>query len=407
MSTEKLYYENARLFEFTATLVGQEQVAGQWHVRLDRTAFYPEAGGQPADGGGLNDIPVVAVREEEDEPVHVLNQPLVPGVPGTEVRGRVDAAKRLDHMQQHTGQHIISAALVLRGAYPTVAIHMGESITTVEIDAPGISEADLEAVEEAANRVICRNLPVRTRWVLRGEAAGLRLRRPPPDRERLRLVEIEGFDLCACGGTHLESTGEVGLVKAVGTEKIRGRVRLYWKIGRRAYRDYQAKHALAARLGRLLSSTDAEITAQVEGLLARLQEQARESSALEKRLAAELADRLAAGAERRGDLRLISAGLRDETPALMGLLAGQLLKAARRAVCLSNARGGRLDWVAGLSEDVDLDLPALMKPLLPIIAGRGGGSARRWQGSGEKPESQAAFHEAWQDKIRDILPPGA
>jgi alanyl-tRNA synthetase len=403
MSTEKLYYQDTRLFEFTAALVYQQQEGREWHVRLDRSAFYPEAGGQPADRGWLNDIPVVGVREEAGDLLHILDSELTPGGPGTEVRGRVDAARRLDYMQQHTGQHIISAALVRQGAYPTVSIHMGDDTTTVEIDAPGISEADLEAVEEAANRVICRNLPVRTPWVSREQAAGLSLRRPPPDREQLRLVEIEGFDLCACGGTHLDTTGEVGLVKAVGAEKIRGRVRLYWKIGRRAYRDYHEKTALAARLGQLLSARNAEIPGQVENLLARSQRQARENTALEERLAAELAASLTAGAERWGKALLIAAGLEEESQTLVRLLAGTLLKEPYNAVCITNHSGGRLHWLAGRGEGLDLDLGALLKPLLPLIGGRGGGREGRWQGSGEKPEGRAVFLESWRENARRVL----
>jgi alanyl-tRNA synthetase len=407
VSTEKLYYQDTRLFEFTAALKRQQQQGKQWHVLLDRSAFYPEAGGQPADRGRLNDIPVAGVREKEGELVHILDEALVPGDPGSEIRGHVDGAHRLDYMQQHTGQHLISAALVLQGAFPTVSIHMGEEFTTVEIDAPVISAADLAAVEAAANQAICRNLPVRSRWVEGREIGELSLRRPPPDRQRLRLVEIEGFDLCACGGTHLDSTGEVGLVKAVGSEKIRGRVRLYWKIGRRAYQDYHQKSELAARLGQLLSAGADEVLPRVEGLLARLQQQAKQSAVLEERLAAELAARQVAAAEPCGNLRLIAAGLEQETPTLMRSLADRLLEEPASAVCLTNSSGGRLTWLVGCSQGVDLDLAAVVKPLLPLIAGKGGGGRLRWQGSGEKPAGGAAFLAAWREKIRSTQCPPA
>jgi alanyl-tRNA synthetase len=405
--TEKLYYENSRLFEFTARVLSFKRDKARWRLLLDRTAFYPEAGGQPADRGWINDIPVSAVRAEGEEVIHFLEQDPGSLAAGDEIRGRIDAGWRLDYMQQHTGQHIISACLVRQGAYPTVSIHMGESTTTVEVDAPAVPEADLTAVEEAANRAVCRNLPVRTRWVGRRELAELKLRRPPTDRERLRLVEIDETDLCACGGTHLSSTGEVGLIKAVGMEKIRGRVRLYWKIGRRAYEDYRGKDKLAGNLSRLLSSSTEEIPAHVEGLLSRLQQQTRDNAVLEKRLAAELAAALAADAERRGNLRLISSGFEEEAQTLVRQLCETLLKGSGNVVCLTNSCGGRLQWLAGVSEDVDLDLAAVLKPLFPLIEARGGGKGKLWQGSGNKPAGQDAFRKGWLEKTGRLLPPQA
>jgi len=405
--TEKLYYENSRLFEFTARILSFKRDKAHWRLGLDRTAFYPEAGGQPADRGWINDIPVTAVRAEGEEVIHFFEQDPGPLEAGEEIRGRIDAGMRLDYMQQHTGQHIISACLVRQGAFPTVSIHMGESTTTVEVDAPAIPEADLAAVEEAANRTVCSNLPVRTRWVDQRELAGLKLRRPPPNRERLRLVEIAEVDLCACGGTHLNSTGEVGLIKAVGVEKIRGRVRTYWKIGRRAYEDYREKNELAGNLGRLLSSSTAEIPAHVEGLLDRLQQQTRDNAVLEKRLAAELTAALAAAAERRGKLRLICHGFEEESQTLVRLLCETLLKDSGNVVCLTNSCGGRLQWLAGVSEDVDMDLAAVLKPLFPLIEARGGGKGKRWQGSGNKPAGQDAFRKGWLEKTGRLLPPQA
>ena len=208
--TEKLYYKDPRMESFQAQLVHQMQEGDHWIVVLDRTAFYPEGGGQPADRGLLNGIPVIDVREREGEVYHVLPEALNQEGP---VQGRIDFPTRFDFMQQHTGQHIVSASLIETAGYPTISASLGESYTAVEIDINSIQDAEIEAAEVLANRTVTRNLPVRTHWIQPEEAEHYHLRKPPPDVQRLRIVEIEGTDSAACAGIHVEKTGEVGLIK--------------------------------------------------------------------------------------------------------------------------------------------------------------------------------------------------
>jgi len=302
--TEQLYYRDNRKTEFTARVLsvepGAEGAAGArlpgkgCAVELDQTCFYPEGGGQPADRGTLSGIPVVDVRKIGGRILHYLA-----GAPeGDEVAGRIDWARRLHFMQQHTGQHIVSAALKRVSDIDTVSVHLGEETTTVEVAAAEVSAEKLERIEEKVNVTVCRNLPVRTRWVDESEVPGLSLRRPTERKGRIRVVEIPGFDRAACGGVHVSSTGEVRLIKHVEQEKIRGHARLHWMIGSKAMADYRLKTELLRELVTELSAQPREIPERVRKLQEEIRDAAAARKDAEERLASLTAESLLAEAER-------------------------------------------------------------------------------------------------------------
>ncbi|MBN2552851.1 MAG: alanyl-tRNA editing protein, partial [Spirochaetales bacterium] len=204
--TEQLYYADPRLSSFEARVLAQEQEKDRWAVILDRTAFYPEGGGQPPDQGQLNGIPVLDVQKQGERIRHFLPQPLEEG---TIVRGTIDWPRRFEFMQQHTGQHIVSASLLQAAGHATISAYLGERYTAVEIDTDRIPDEQIEAAAALANRQVTRNLPVRIHWIRPEEAEGFNLRKPPPEVERLRIVQIEGVDAAACAGIHVSTTGEV------------------------------------------------------------------------------------------------------------------------------------------------------------------------------------------------------
>lgn len=391
--TERLYYQDPDLERFQARLVAQEpSPGGGVQVILDRTAFYPEGGGQPADRGTLGGIPVTDVRLEGERILHRLEAPL--DLPeGSPLAGVVDAVRRRELRQQHTGQHIISACLEAAAQARTVSAALGERLTTVEVDCPALEDGKLLAAEQRANQTVGRNLPVRVSWASREEASRLPLRKPPPPQiQSLRIVAIEGLDTCACGGLHVASTGEVGLIKLAGSERIRGRLRLSWLIGDRAYRDTREKDALVAALGRELSCGPAELAAAVQELKARLKAGEAGLSSLQRRLAAALAPSLLAEAEPlAGGGRLLVRSFEGEDPALLQRLVQELLGRPGTAVCLANRQPGEASWWVGHSAELALDLEALVRPALATIDGRGGGRGGRFQGSGRRPEGLEEF----------------
>lgn len=245
--SERLYYFDAYTTHFQATLVERLTWADRPAVILDRSYFYPTSGGQPHDTGLINGQPVLEVtfRSADNAVVHVL----AGAVTGEQVSAEIDWPRRFDHMQHHTGQHILSQACLRLVKAETIGFHLGDVVCAIDLATAQLSEKDLARIEELANTVVWENRPVQARLVSPAAAQHLPLRKiPPVDGEELRLVEIEGFDLTACGGTHVAHTGAVGLVKVVRLERMRGQVRVLFLCGRRAVADYTAKNALALRL---------------------------------------------------------------------------------------------------------------------------------------------------------------
>ncbi len=268
--TERLYWLDPHMQQFTATVIAFTAHNGQPAVILDRTAFYPTGGGQPCDRGTLNGIPVLEVveREADGAILHVLARPLE----AREVEGRIDWERRFDHMQQHTGQHILSQAFLQITGAQTVSFHLGEELVTIDLDHVGFPPEAMEAVEELANRVVMENREVRTRFVEAEEAEGLGLRRPSKREGRIRIVEVADFDRSACGGTHVRRTGEVGPIKIVKLERRGDETRVSFLCGWRALRDYRRKHRLLLESAGSLSVGEAMLPEAIRTLQAELKE---------------------------------------------------------------------------------------------------------------------------------------
>jgi alanyl-tRNA synthetase len=395
--TRRLYYEDPDLLRFTSRLLRQDPLeqAGRkhWAVVLEATAFYPEGGGQPADRGTLEGAEVEDVQDRGGEVLHVLSRPLSAEA-GAEISGEVDPGRRADFRRQHTGQHVVSAALQAAAGARTVSANLGEEFTSVEVDLSSLNAEALGAAEELANRIVNGNHPVRLHWVSAEEAARFPLRKPPPaGLERLRIVEIAGVDASACGGLHVSSTGEVGLIRYAGQEKIRGRVRLQWKIGGRAWSELRAREGVLAELARELTCGVEELPKSVRSLKASLKAQDQALARAEDRLAGLLAERLRSEAEETapGGPRLVCRLLENASPGLLPALFHALVGAPRTVVCLGVPTGDSLSWLLGCSEDLDLPLGDRLPALLALIDGKGGGRGRRWQGTGRQPEGWPAL----------------
>jgi alanyl-tRNA synthetase len=403
--TEQLYYTDPRLSRFEARVLHQGQEGKRWAVVLDRTAFYPEGGGQPADRGTLNGLPVLDVQKKGEEIHHYLAEPLPEGatVEGTAVEGTIDWARRFEFMQQHTGQHIISASLIEAAGYPTISAYLGERYTAVEIDTDDIQGGEIETAEALANQRVTRNLPVRIHWIHPREAERYRLRKPPPDVERLRIVEIDGVDAAACAGIHVASTGEVGLIKYDGLEKIRGRLRLHWLIGERAYRDTRDKDRLIAALNRELTCGTEDILTSVQDLRNKLREREQRISQLEKTLAEQRAQGLLERAETSHGVRLILESLSPDESSYAQTVYQNLLDHPKTVACIFHRRNADVQWWIGCSQDLDLPWKRVLPGLFPLIDGKGGGKDRSWQGIGGDPEGVERFLDALQKAIRDTL----
>ncbi len=393
--TDRLYFHDPYLTEFEAAVVERARLHGAPAVALDRTAFYPEGGGQPSDRGALNGVPVLDVQVIDGHVWHVLAGELE----AERVRGVVDWARRWDHMQQHTGQHILSQAFIAVAGVETVAFHLGEEASTIDLNRAGLSEATLSAVEEAANRVVWENRPVRARFVTSEELSTLPLRRPPPAHERVRVVEIEGFDWAACGGTHVRATGEVGLIKITRAERRGGETRVTFLCGGRALADYARKHALVQRLIGRLTCAEHEIERALDRLEMEGQMARKALRDAEEALASHEATSLLREALPVGDVRVVARAYRDRSPEWVRSVA-QALRDQPGTVALLAWGGEHPRLIFARGSGVSVDVSALLRLACQVSGGRGGGRADWAEGGGGAPERLEAALAAAVEALR-------
>jgi len=364
--TKRLYYDDAYLTEFEAEIVEAREHEGRSAVVLDRTAFYPESGGQPWDQGELGGAAVLSVVEREDGAIlHVLDRP----IEGGRVRGRIDWTHRFDHMQQHTGQHVLSQAFfeVLKGE--TRSFHLGPEVSTLEIGLPAAADADLDRVEDRANAIVWQDREVKISFVPEERIGEVPLRRPPKKSGLLRVVEVDGFDYSACGGTHVRRTGEIGLVRIGPAEKIRGNLRFDFLCGGRALRDYRARDRAVRRVAGMFSVSPADAAGQVEKMAAELKALKKRARRLEEDLAAFEAGEIVKSA----DGRVVSGVLEGKTPEAARFLALAVAKRGDLAVAYGAAGEGQGHLIAARSDSVRTDLRQLIPAVSAVVPVKGGG----------------------------------
>ena len=304
MSSERLYYTDAYLMEFDAVVREIQPEADRWKVVLDRTAFYPTSGGQPFDTGTLGKARVLDVLDAEDGNIaHVVDAELEQH---SRVRGQVDWSRRFDHMQQHTGQHMLSAAFDREAGAHTVSFHLGTSASTIDLDKE-ISADRVSHVEDAVNKVLWEDREVFVKFVTASEAAQLPLRKDPARSGDLRIIEIDDFDLSACGGTHVRRTGAIGLIVISGTERFKGGLRVEFMCGARALRAYRGAKAAVDASVKLLSVLPHELPGAIEKVQAASKGQQKSQDALVERLATHEAAALVAAGEKNGQTTLVAA----------------------------------------------------------------------------------------------------
>ena len=362
------------------------------YVVLDDTIFYPEGGGQPADHGeiaGEAVAAVVDVQKRDGAVRHYLDRPLAAGP----VVARLDWARRFDHMQQHTGQHLLTAVAADRFRWATTAFHLGAEVSDIEVAEAPLAPAGLAALEEAVAAEIRAARPVTARRVEEVELAGLPVRtRGLPDGHAgdVRLIEIAGVDLNTCGGTHLGSTAEIEVIKLLGTEAIRGGTRLFFTAGARARRRLGAHEARNAFLRTLLGAPDAGLVAAAEAKLDQLQEALRRGRGLEEELIAALVSSVAA-LPASTFVRHFDGKGAD----FLQRLARQLASLAPgKAVLVTASAEGQHVFAIGFGELLDVDAHRASKEIIAALGGRGGGSGRVFQGKAPSLEGleKAAEH---------------
>ena len=379
MTVIPAYERDPRLTRLETEVVAAGEDQGRAFVVLADTVLYPEGGGQPSDRGTVGDVAVVDVRKVDGEIRHVLSGP----APSGSVIVELDWARRFDHMQQHTAQHLLTAVADRRFGWHTTAFHLGERISDIELDTPVPSDEALTELEDLVAAEIRAARPVTARRVSPEEYAGLPVRSrglPEGHAGDIRLVEIEGVDLNTCGGTHCRSTAEIEALKLLGTEPMRGGTRLFYAAGTRLRRLHEAHHRRTARLREMLGTSDDELVARLGAKLEQLKQAERAVRDTEEELAVASAEALAARPER----VLVAHWARRELPFLQRVAREVGRLAPDRVVFLTSGEAEQGAFLLAVGEAATFDVPALGRRVAELLGGRGGGSGRVFQGKASR-----------------------
>ncbi|MFO7695966.1 MAG: DHHA1 domain-containing protein [Anaerolineae bacterium] len=375
--TVRLFWRDAYQTEFQAHVIRRLAYEGRPAVVLDETCFYPTSGGQPHDTGHLNRVPVLDVLEVEDEIVHVLDAPLEADA----VEGFIDWERRQDHMQQHAGQHVLSAAFERILNAGTISFHLGSDECTIDVACRSVESEQLDQVEDYANRIVMDNLPIRTLQYSPQELRDVPLRKPPKIEGLVRVVSVGDVDYSACGGTHPSSSGEIGQIHIDRWERRRGAARITFLCGLRALRDYRLKSRISRQLATQASVSVEELPGAIERLSSMLDESRRQATALRAQWLDLEARELDADAQSVGPYRVIAHIMSRVEPSEMRVLAQGLCQSSGTVAVLA-IEGPAPQFCLARAQDVPVNMNDLLRASAAPYGGRGGGQPNMVQGGG-------------------------
>jgi alanyl-tRNA synthetase len=392
LMTERLYYNDSFLYEFDAHVADLHEMTRQgttstWMVKLDRTAFYPMSGGQPFDTGSLiafsrsgAELKVKVEDVFEDEVGEIWHRTDKVLEPGARVHGTIDRERRRDHMQQHSGQHVLSAAFIHLFNYPTVSFHLGEESSTIDLQCEILLDEHLVRVERLANEVIVEDRPVTIHYASRQDAERMGVRKLPPREGQIRLIDISDFDLNACGGTHVRSSGQIGCILVRKTEKVKQGVRVEFVCGLRAVKTARNDFMTLTESAGLYTTGSYDLPTQIRKQTEELKAQHRTQAKLNEELAELLAAKMVDESPAVNGRKIIRQVLTDRDAAFAKLLAQKLSRNGKGIVVLLAAPTPTPTLIFARSQDQGVDVGALLKEIVMSAGGRGGGGKDLAQG---------------------------
>ena len=380
--TVKRFLEDSYKKEFTATVQSCTKLKDGYGVVLNETYFYPEGGGQPSDLGFIDGIAITDVYYYDDQIIHLLEAAVKLG----EVSCRIDWERRLDFMQQHLGQHILSRAFELKYDANTIGFHIGDDYVTIDLDKKLEGEA-IGLVEDFSNQIVYESRPVEILTPTAKELREMPLRKEPTVTENIRVIRIENFDFSPCGGTHLETTSEVGMIKIKKSNNNNDGIRVEFVCGRWALKDYQWKNQMINNLSHLLTIKDTDIKDRVAALNTEVMETKKEMNALKTEILDMKSQTMAEDYEMIGDVRVITKKIKDYGIKELRYIANNIIAKEKTRVCLIGLEGDQVHLVLGRNKALDYDLKPRFNDFINRIEGNGGGSPFLCQGSGVNHEA--------------------
>ncbi|SHE38298.1 alanyl-tRNA synthetase [Caloramator proteoclasticus DSM 10124] len=388
---QKLYYENPYIFEWEAKVVNQREKDNFYIVELSTTSFYPEGGGQPRDYGTIDGIEVVDLFEENDTIYHVVNKKIEKNT----VKCKIDFERRFDHMQNHTGQHLLSSIFIELYNAPTNSFHLGDDYVSIDVGLENITDEMVKRVEDRVNELIFKDIQVKSYILDYDEAKKLPLRKLPPTDVDIRIVEIDGIDYSPCCGTHVRNLGEIGMVKILKTEKYKNMTRVYFKCGRRLLKDFQEKNSIINNLNKKLSVPQNEILVKIDLMQNEIKNLSKEFN-LQREINSEyIAKDLINKCE--GDI--ISKVYEDKLFDEIQMIANKISSLCSKVVILSSIPDKKV--ILTHNGNIKINCGQIFKEILPNFNGRGGGGPKFAQGSFENMNDINNFIENLIDKIKN------
>jgi len=374
--TKRLYLESPYKVEFEAQVVEKVIWEQKPALILDQTCFYPESGGQPCDKGTINEAEVLKVLEDEARIIHLLTG----DISSDKVTGKIEWQTRFDHMQQHSGQHILSQSFhELLGA-ETLSFHLGEAISSVEMDLRKISEEEVENVERRANEIVFQDREIKCYFIPEEKIESVPLRRPPKKKGLIRVVEVSDFDFSACGGTHVRRAGEIGLIKILKLERIRNNIRFEFICGQRTLEDYLWKNRILRELSTRFTVNEGEILSSVEKLSSDLKSQKRKGKKMQEKIAQYEAQEIIQGTKE----KIIKELFVDKTPEEVRFLVLNIIRKGDFVVLFGLKGEERGHLILACSENINIDMREIVPLVSPLIKGKGGGRSSLVEIAGEE-----------------------
>ncbi|HEY8804428.1 MAG TPA: DHHA1 domain-containing protein [Clostridium sp.] len=400
---DKLYYEDPYQMEFTAEVINVTQKEKKYHVELNETYFYPEGGGQPSDTGYINGTPVTYVYEDNDKIYHVVE---VKPLKIHKVKCRIDFNKRYDYMQQHLGQHILSACISDLFNATTIGFHLGINSTSIDLD-KSIDITEIRDAEKKANDIVLGNIKVEVLYITNSELKKLSLKKIPVKAgEKVRIVKIGDIDVNPCRGIHPSSTIEVQLIKVTKFEKYKTGIRVEFICGQRAVSDYILKHESIEKMSKLLSCNNATVLSEVERLTGELNKALTEKRALKAEVATYEVENMLTTAAKIEDIRVLKCIYDKVDLKYANMLATKLVSSSKVIVLFGVKFQDKVNLLFMCSKDLKIiRMDSLLKDAITLIDGNGGGSAFSAQGGGKNNNNLDSSLEYAYNKIKDSILP--
>lgn len=375
--THKLYLDNPYLREIDSRIIDKIYKDGKYYIKLNRTIFYPHlSGGQPGDKGTINGVQVLEVYEEDSNIIHVVKE----NIHSDKVILNIDWENRLDNMQQHTGQHLLSAAFYKLYNGETVGFHIGQDYVYIDVTLPELSEEEAEKIEVYANRIISSNFEIKSYYIEKNDINKIPVRKQPTVNSDIRIVEIDNIDFSPCAGTHLGNTGEIGLIKIRKWEKYKGNVRIEFVCGSRALFDYRWKNKIIKDIGLLLSSKDTDVFEKVQILYTQKEELEKKNKDLRGELFRYKGDELLRNSIHINNTPFITKVFDDTDLKEINVIANHLNNICDSVQAYGSKYENKGQFLISASKDLNINLKDILKEISEEFEIKGGGSSQTVQG---------------------------